>query len=588
MQYLGTEQELKRSHALNAPVVAAPLKAHLCKSLIGAALFSGVINILALIGPVFMLEVYDRVIPSQSVPTLVALGLLVLGVYALSGLLDVLRSRIMVRVASSLDLALSSRVFKVISGVSLKTPITGDALKPAHELDQIRNFIGGPGLVAFFDLPWMPVYLAVCFYIHPMFGLLTAGLMIILIVLTILTDRQTRSLMRASADALNRRNHHGHQAHQNAEALMAMGMTADASGIWQAHHSLYTTLQRRTVDIGGLFGGISKTLRQIVQSGSLALGAYLVIKGDLSGGTIVAASIIVARTLAPVEQVITTWRSLLGAHVAWGRLHEVFALFPDPPSKTELPAAYRTLQVEGVFASPPGIQRLTLQNINFSILAGTAIGVVGPSASGKSSLARVLVNAWQPARGHIRLDGAPLDLLTDQSRGKLVGYLPQSVALFSGNVAQNIARLNPLATDSAIVSAAQQAGVHELILQLPQGYETQVGEGGLNLSAGQRQRVALARALFGNPFLLVLDEPNSNLDAEGEQALARAILTVKARGGIVVVIAHRTNILSVIDQVLILESGVQVAFGPKDTVLRKPILAATRPVGHAVEMGGGN
>ncbi|NWB87130.1 type I secretion system permease/ATPase [Pseudomonas gingeri] len=579
---------MKRSHALNAPVVAAPLKALLRKSLIGAALFSGVINILALIGPVFMLEVYDRVIPSQSVPTLVALGLLVLGVYALSGLLDVLRSRIMVRVASSLDLALSSRVFKVISGVSLKTPITGDALKPAHELDQIRNFIGGPGLVAFFDLPWMPVYLAVCFYIHPMFGLLTAGLMIILIVLTILTDRQTRSLMRASADALNRRNHHGHQAYQNAEALMAMGMTADASGIWQAHHSLYTTLQRRTADIGGLFGGISKTLRQIVQSGSLALGAYLVITGDLSGGTIVAASIIVARTLVPAEQVIATWRSLLGAHVAWKRLHEVFDLFPEQPSKTELPAAHRTLQVEGVFASPPGIQRLALQNINFSILAGSAIGVVGPSASGKSSLARVLVNAWQLARGHIRLDGAPLDFLTDQSRGKLIGYLPQSVALFSGNVAQNIARLNPFAPDSAIVSAAQQAGVHELILQLPQGYETQVGEGGLNLSAGQRQRIALARALFGNPFLLVLDEPNSNLDAEGEQALARAILAVKARGGIVVVIAHRTNILSVIDQVLILENGVQVAFGPKDTVLRKPVLAATRPMGHSVEMGGGN
>ncbi|WP_460160014.1 type I secretion system permease/ATPase [Pseudomonas sp. S3_F07] len=564
------------------------MKSVLRRGLLGAALFSGVINILALIGPVFMLEVYDRVIPSQSVPTLVALGLLALGVYALSGLLDIIRSRVMVRIASSLDLALSAKVFNVIAGASLKTPITGDALKPAHELDQIRGFIGGPGLVAFFDLPWMPVYLAVCFYIHPLFGLLAAGLMIILIGLTLITDRQTRKLMQASAEALNKRNHLGQQAHQNAEALMAMGMLANTSNIWQNNHSTFITLQRRSIDIGGFYGGISKTLRQVVQSTALALGAWLVIKGDLSGGTMIAASIIVARTLAPAEQVIATWRSLLSAQIAWKKLLEVFSLFPDAQNKTELPAAHRSLQVESVFAAPPGAQRLTLQNINFMVAAGTAVGVVGPSASGKSSLARVLVNAWAPARGHVRLDGAPLDLLTEQARGKLIGYLPQSVGLFTGTVAQNIARLDPSAPDSAIVSAAQLAGVHELILQLPQGYETQVGEGGVNLSAGQRQRVALARALFGDPFLVVLDEPNSNLDAEGEQALAKAILALKARGAIVVVIAHRTNILSVIDQVLILENGVQAAYGPRDVVLKRPSVAPPRSSNNVVELGASN
>ncbi|WP_434571693.1 type I secretion system permease/ATPase [Pseudomonas sp. Z3-6] len=576
---------MKTPKAVSAPVVAPPLKSALRRGLIGAALFSGVINILALIGPVFMLEVYDRVIPSQSVPTLVALGLLALGVYALSGLLDIIRSRVMVRIASSLDLALSSRVFNVIARASLKTPITGDALKPAQELDQIRSFIGGPGLVAFFDLPWMPVYLAVCFYIHPLFGLLTVGLMIILIGLTLITDRQTRKLMQASTDALNKRNHLGQQAHQNAEALMAMGMLANTSTIWQKNHSTFITLQRRSIDIGGFYGGISKTLRQVVQSAALALGAWLVIQGDLSGGTMIAASIIVARTLAPAEQVIASWRSLLGAQIAWKKLLEVFSLFPDAQSKTELPAAHRNLQVESVFAAPPGAQRLTLQNINFMAAAGTAVGVVGPSASGKSSLARVLVNAWAPARGHVRLDGAPLDLLTEQARGNLIGYLPQSVGLFTGTVAQNIARLDPSAPDSAIVSAAQLAGVHELILQLPQGYETQVGEGGVNLSAGQRQRVALARALFGDPFLVVLDEPNSNLDAEGEQALAKAILALKARGAIVVVIAHRTSILSVIDQVLILENGMQAAFGPKDVVLKRPPAPAPRPASNVVELG---
>jgi PrtD family type I secretion system ABC transporter len=579
---------LKTDNAVSAPVVAPSLKSLLRRGLIGAALFSGVINILALIGPVFMLEVYDRVIPSQSVPTLVALGLLALGVYALSGLLDIIRSRVMVRIASSLDLALSSKVFNVIAGASLKTPITGDALKPAQELDQIRGFIGGPGLVAFFDLPWMPVYLAVCFYIHPLFGLLTVGLMVILIGLTLITDRQTRKLMQASADALNKRNHLGQQAHQNAEALMAMGMLANTSNIWQKSHGTFITLQRRSIDIGGFYGGISKTLRQVVQSAALALGAWLVIKGDLSGGTMIAASIIVARTLAPAEQVIATWRSLLGAQIAWKKLVEVFALFPDAQSKTELPAAHRNLQVENVFAAPPGAQRLTLQNINFMVAAGTAVGVVGPSASGKSSLARVLVNAWTPARGHVRLDGAPLDLLTEQARGKLIGYLPQSVGLFTGTVAQNIARLDPAARDSAIVSAAQLAGVHELILQLPQGYETQVGEGGVNLSAGQRQRVALARALFGDPFLVVLDEPNSNLDAEGEQALAKAILALKARGAIVIVIAHRTNILSVIDQVLILEQGVQTAYGPRDVVLKRSPAAPPRPSSNVVELGASN
>lgn len=579
---------MKTHNAVSAPVVAPPLKTALRRGLIGAALFSGVINILALIGPVFMLEVYDRVIPSQSVPTLVALGLLALGVYALSGLLDIIRSRVMVRIASSLDLALSSRVFSVIAGASLKTPITGDALKPAQELDQIRSFIGGPGLVAFFDLPWMPAYLAVCFYIHPLFGLLTTGLMIILIALTVLTDRQTRKLMQASADALNKRNHLGQQAHQNAEALIAMGMLGNTSAIWQQTHSSFTTLQRRSIDIGGFYGGISKTLRHVVQSAALALGAWLVIKGDLSAGTMIAASIIVARTLAPAEQVIAAWRSLLSARIAWNKLLEVFALFPDAQSKTELPAAHSSLQVEGIFAAPPGSQRLTLQNITFMVSAGTAVGVVGPSASGKSSLARVLVNAWTPARGHVRLDGAPLDLLTEQARGKLIGYLPQSVGLFTGTVAQNIARLDPLAQDSAIVSAAQLAGVHELILQLPQGYETQVGEGGVNLSAGQRQRVALARTLFGDPFLVVLDEPNSNLDAEGEQALARAIQAVKARGAIVVVIAHRTSILSVIDHVLILENGMQAAFGPKDVVLKRPSAPVPRPANNVVEMGVSN
>lgn len=561
---------MKKANGARTFVLAPQLSVALKKGLLGAVLFSGVINLLALVGPLFMLEVYDRVIPSRSVPTLVALGLLVVGVYAVFGVMDIIRSRVMARIGAALDTALSAQVYRVIAGASLKIPVSGDPLKPAHELDQIRNFIAGPGMVAFFDLPWMPVYLAVCFYIHPHLGYLALGMIVLMLVLTWLTDRNTRRLMLESAEVMSLRNQFGQQTHHSAESLAAMGMTSRAAGYWQQYHARFTTLQRQAADVGSFYGGITKALRYLIQSASLGLGAYLVIRGDLSGGTIVAASIIVARTLAPAEQIIATWRSLISARLAWQQLQGVFALFPEQHEKTELPAASQSVQVEGLVVSPPGVQRLTLQGVNFTLVAGSALGVIGPSASGKSSLARVLVGAWQPLRGQVRLDGAALELWPEQARGALTGYLPQSVDLFDATVAQNIARLDAQADDVAIIAAARQAGVHELILQLPQGYDTPVGEGGVNLSAGQRQRIALARALYGDPFLVVLDEPNSNLDAEGERALAQAILAVKARGGVVVVIAHRTGILSVLDQVLVLEQGAQAAFGPRDTVLARP------------------
>lgn len=576
---------MRQANSARTPVLAAQLAVALRKGLIGALVFSGVINLLALIGPLFMLEVYDRVIPSRSVPTLVALSLLVLGVYAVFGFLDIIRARVMTRIAASLDAALSAKVYQVIAGASLKTPVTGDPLKPAHELDQIRNFIGGPGLIAFFDLPWMPVYLAVCFCIHPLLGWLALGMIAVMVGLTLLTDRKTRQLMRDSAQALSARNQLGQQTHLGAESLAAMGMEGRARALWQDQHVRFSTLQRQAADVGSFYGGITKALRQLIQSASLGLGAYLVIRGDLSGGAIIAASIIVARTLAPAEQIIGTWRSLISARLAWTQLRDVFDLFPEQQSKTRLPDAHQRVQVECLFASPPGVQRLTLQNLNFSLAAGSALGVVGPSASGKSTLARVLVGAWQPARGQVCLDGAPLELWEQQARGDLIGYLPQSVDLFNASVAQNIARLDPAADDAAIIAAARQAGVHELILQLPQGYDTPVGEGGVNLSAGQRQRVALARALYGEPFLVVLDEPNSNLDVEGERALAKAILAIKARGGVAVVIAHRTGILSVLDQVLVLENGMQAAFGPKETVLARP--APVAKVAPIVAVAGG-
>ncbi|MCF1488658.1 type I secretion system permease/ATPase [Pseudomonas sp. AA27] len=575
---------MKSSKDTGARVLPAPLRVALKKGLVGAALFSGVINLLALIGPLFMLEVYDRVIPSRSLPTLVALGLLVAGAYLVFAVLDIIRSRVMSRIAGAVDGALSTQVFRIIAGTPLKIALDQDPLKPAQELEQIRAFIAGPGLMAFFDLPWMPVYLAVSFYIHPSLGWLALGMIVLMVLLTWLTDRGTRRAMRDSAVLASQRNRLGQQAHVGAEVLAAMGMTERAAARWQVLQEQYATLQRRSADVGSFYGGITKALRQLVQSASLGVGAWLVIGGDLSGGAIVAASIIVARTLAPAEQIIGTWRSLVSARFAWQQLRGVLAIFPAPAHRTALPTARSQLLVSGLCVAPPGVQRLVLQGVNFSLAAGGSLAVIGPSASGKSSLARALVGAWPALRGQVCLDGAALELWPDAARAVMTGYLPQSVDLFEASVGQNIARLDPQADAAAIVAAARQAGVHELILQLPQGYDTPVGEGGVNLSAGQRQRIGLARALYGEPFLVVLDEPNANLDAEGERALARAIEGVKARGGVVVAIAHRSGLLAVMDQVLVLEQGAQAAFGPRDTVLARPVtLAEPRVVKGGVQ-----
>lgn len=538
--------------------------------LIGAAVFSGIINILALAGPLFMLEVYDRVIPSHSVPTLIALLVLVGGLYGFSGLLDVIRGRIFSRIAGIIDTSLSNRVFEIISGASLKTKIDGDILKPAQEMDQVRNFLASNGPAALFDLPWMPIYLTVCFFLHPLIGWLATGFLALLVILTLFTDAFTRSSMQKAVSALAERNRFGEAAHNNAEAIAAMGMINRAKVRWNDAHDRHTSLHRNSADVVNMLAGFSKSLRLMVQSGSLALGAYLVIQAELTGGMIIAASVIVARTLAPIEQVIANWRSMLAARQAWDRLQKLISLFPEETARTTLSAPTKSLSVEGVFAAPPGArQRMAVQNVTFRANAGSVVGIIGPSASGKSSLARAITNVWSLSRGNVRLDGASIDQWPVSERGKHVGYMPQSSDLFPGTIAENIARLDPQAEHSAIIIAAQAAGIHELIVGFPDGYDTQVGDGGVNLSAGQRQRVALARALFGEPFLVVLDEPNSNLDADGDAALSAAIDGVKARGGIVLVVAHRKKILSKIDYLLVLENSVAKAFGPRDAVLSR-------------------
>jgi len=545
---------------------------------LGVAVFSSIINILGFTGPLFMLEVYDRVIPSGSLPTLLALVILVAGLFTFAGFLEILRGRMLSRIAGLVDVSLSRQVLSVIAGASLKTRITGDVLKPAQEMDQIRAFLGGGGPTALFDLPWIPVYLAVCFLLHPLIGWLATAAMLTLIGLTIATDTLTRSRTNEAAASASTRNQFGEATHRNAEAVAAMGMLAEVQKRWGDSHSKFTSFQRKSSDVSSMFASASKTVRQAVQSGSLALGAYLVIQGDMSGGMIIAASIIVARALQPIEQVIANWRSMVAARQAWQRLRDLFKLFPETSERTALPAPTKSLSVEAVFAAPPGErQRMTVQNISFCVQAGTVVGVIGPSASGKSSLVRAITGVWALTRGKISLDGASLDQWPAHERGSHIGYMPQSSDLFPGTVAENIGRLRSHASDESIVAAARAAGVHDMIVALPDGYETQVGEGGLSLSAGQRQRVALARALYGDPFLVVLDEPNSNLDTDGDKALAEAIGAVKGRGGIVIVVAHRNSVLSQLDLLLVMENGVAKAFGPRDEVLKSIHRQRPRP-----------
>lgn len=542
----------------------------------GAFLFSCIVNMLALTAPIFMIEVYDRVLPSRSVPTLVAFVVLTTGLYAFSGLLDIIRSRTMARIAAILDGILTRRVFAVISGASLRIKVNGDVLRPAQDLEQIRSFLGGSGPIALFDLPWMPVYLVICFFVHPLIGILTAVAMIFLASLTFLTDVTTRRLIRKSSTAFATRNRFGEATSRNSEILAAMGMGVEAERRWERAQAEYLGFQQQISDVAGTLSGLSKMVRAIVQSGALALGAWLVIEGDLTGGMILATNVLVGRALAPAEQLIASWRNLQSAHQGWQRLKSLFSVFPDEDEKTDLPAPRAALAVENLSIIPPGEQKAVVQNISFSVKAGSVVGVLGSSASGKSSMVRALVGAWRPARGEVRLDGAVLDQWRSTKRGCHIGYMPQSSDLLPGTISENIARLDPNADDGAVIAAAEAAGVHDMIVSFPKGYQTVVGDGGTVLSAGQRQRLALARALYGNPFLVVLDEPNSNLDVEGDRALAAAIAGVKLRGGIVIVVAHRNSVFSLLDYILVMENGSAKAFGARDAVI-KPMTQQPHP-----------
>lgn len=535
-----------------------------------------------------MLEVYDRVLPSRSVPTLVGLLALVVVLYLFQGMLDAIRGRLLSRIAMRLDAMLTERTYRLVVRLPLQAPSGGEGIQPVRDLDTIRSYLSGRGPTALFDIPWLPFYLAICFAFHVWIGVTVLVGAIILIALTMLTDMYSKNAVREATEAGAQRSRLAELSRRNAEVITALGMTDRLHNRWQSMNRDFVVRQLKASDVTDGLGSVSRVFRMLLQSVVLAVGAYLVINQQATAGIIIASSILSARALAPVDLAISQWKALVAARQARLRLEKLFNALPVTPEPTPLPAPSNTVSAEGITVTPPQSQRTILQDITFSLKSGSGLGIIGPSASGKSSLVRALIGVWPTARGSIRLDAAALDQWSAESRGRYIGFLPQSVELIEGSVSENIARFDPKADPAAVVNAAKAAGVHDMIVRLPQGYDTQVGEQGRNLSGGQQQRIALARALYGDPFLLVLDEPNSNLDSEGDEALTQAILGVRARGGIVIVVAHRPSALGGVDYVLALNNGRQQAFGPKDEVLSQILRRDAAPMqGKVVAVAGG-
>jgi ATP-binding cassette subfamily C protein len=538
-----------------------------------------------LTGSFFMLQVYDRVLPGRSVATLIALLVLALALYVLQAGLDLVRNRISVRVGRYLDETLGLRVFDAMVRLPLKTRGDGDGMQPLRDLDQVRSFLASGGPAALFDLPWMPVYLGICFLFHFWIGVTALIGALVLVAITILTEIRTRGPTKAFARFAISRSSLATEGRRNAEVLQAMGMRRQAALRWREANQKYLAAHEAASDVASGLGGMSKAFRAILQSLVLAVGAYLVINQESTAGIIIAGSILTARALAPVELAIANWKGFVGARQSGYRLDQLLKLLPKEEEPLSLPPPTEALVVDQIQVTAPGSEKLILNDVLFKLRSGEGLGIIGPSGSGKSSLARALVGVWPQLRGRIKLDNASLEQWSSEALGRHIGYLPQDVELFNGSIAVNIARFDPTATPAAVLEAARAAGAHDLILSFADGYGTKVGEGGMALSAGQRQRIGLARAFYGNPFLVVLDEPSSNLDSDGEDALTEAILGVRRRGGIVVVIAHRPKALDGVDRVLVLAEGKVQSFGPKEDVFRK-VLRTPAPLKVVAEKQG--
>ncbi|WP_448510796.1 type I secretion system permease/ATPase [Immundisolibacter sp.] len=534
---------------------------------VGVGAFSACINLLLLAPAIYMLQVYDRVLSSHNAFTLLMLSLILAGLYVLYAGLEWVRSLVLVRVGMRLDAALDARVFDATFERGLRGA-AGNAAQALGDLQTVRQFLTGNGVFAFFDAPWAPVYLLVVTAFHPWLGIATLVGVIVLVALNWIMHRVThepltqaqRLSMRTAALVNNNL--------RNAEVIESMGMLGNLRERWFRQHAQILQLQGWASDRAGTLAAASRFVRLAMQSLALGLGAWLVLDGKMTPGMMIAGSILAGRALAPVDLLIGSWRGFLSARDAYGRLGELLSAFPVRQAGLALPPPRGDVQLDAVTAVPPGGRQPVLRNMSLQIAAGQVVGVVGPSGAGKSSLARLLVGVWPAAGGSVRLDGADV-MYWDKARlGPYIGYLPQDVELFEGSIAENIARFGQVDADQ-VIEAARLAGVHDMILHFPDGYDTQIGVGGAVLSGGQRQRIGLARAVYGQPVLIVLDEPNSNLDDIGEAALVQAVRELKQAGRTVVLITHRTNVLATVDNLLVLRDGQVLLYGPRDEVLAR-------------------
>ena len=566
MQNTTSKSELGINSELKEAILASK------KSFIVVGFFSLFINLLMLVPPLYMLQLYDRVLTSRSEDTLIMLTLLVVLLFVTMALLEIVRSKVLVKVGNKLDSILSQRIFNSLFELANRHPGKASSM-PLTDLTSIRQFMTGNGLFAFFDAPWIPIYIAVLFLFHPMFGYFAVFAAIVLIILAVVNEYSTKEKL-AEANSLNRESIMYVDSNlRNAEVINAMGMKNNIAGKWKEKYYGYLNAHNEASNKAGIWSNLSKSSRMFFQSMMLGLGGYLAIQMEVSPGMMIAGSIIMGRALAPLDLIINSWKGFSSARTSYQRLDSLLEEFPKDKEYMKLPAPKGEILIENIVVIPPNAQNPSVKGISLKINKGDVVGIIGPSAAGKSSLARAMLGLWPLAAGKVRLDKADIFQWDKQELGEYIGYLPQDIELFEGTVSQNISRFGELDAQK-VVEAAQKAGVHEMILRLPDGYDTLIGVGGATLSGGQKQRVAFARAIYNDPVLIVLDEPNSNLDDQGELALIQAIKSLKDSDTTVIIITHRPSILQVTNKLAVIKQGLLETYGDTKDVLSKIAAAA--------------
>ncbi len=545
------------------------------KNFMYVGFFSLFVNLLMLVPPLYMLQLYDRVLTSRSQDTLVMLTLIVVVLFITMALLDITRSKVLVKIGNKFDSLLSQRVFDSLFELANKTPGKASSI-PLNDLTQIRQFMTGNGVFAFFDAPWIPIYIGILFLFHPVFGYFAIFAAIVLLCFTIINEYSTKEKL-GEANSLSRKSSQYIDSNlRNAEVVNAMGMKKYIREKWEEKYFSFLTAQNTASNKAGIWSNISKTSRMLFQSLILGLGGYLAIKMELSPGMMIAGSIVMGRALAPLDLLTNSWKGFSSARSSYQRLDELLEEFPKEKEYMELPDPKGKLLLEHVVLVPPNAKKPSVKGVSMAIEKGDTVGVIGPSAAGKSSLARAILGVWPLLQGKVRLDSADIHQWDKEHLGKFIGYLPQDIELFEGTISQNIARFQEIDAEK-VVEAAKKAGVHELILHLPDGYDTVIGAGGTSLSGGQKQRIAFARALYDNPVLVVLDEPNSNLDEKGEQALTEALKTLQENETTVIIISHRPNILKITNKLAVMKDGVLELYGETAEVMEKLAAQASPP-----------